>query len=121
MNHTPNPAAGQPNLSAAHVRELAASGITPEAAAANGIHTETDMKCVGRLLNWTGARAFGDCLVFPYFAADGSPTGYVRVKPTKPRACNPDTTPPVTCGRCRGRYRPGRPSSYLHTPPGHGG
>ncbi len=85
MNHTPEANAGQSNLSAAHRAELAASGITPEAAAANGIHTETDMKCVGRLLNWTGGRAFGDCLAFHYFAADGTPTGYVRVKPTKPR------------------------------------
>jgi len=74
-------------LSPAHTAELAASGITPEAARAAGVHTESDPAAVGRLLNWTGpATALGPCLVFPYLDAAGSPTDYHRLKPTTPRA-----------------------------------
>jgi hypothetical protein len=64
-----------------HLADLRASGLTDETLRSAGVYTETDPGEVARLLNqpavWAAAR--GPCLVLPYPAADGSPTGYARL------------------------------------------
>jgi putative DNA primase/helicase len=66
---------------------LARSGIPAATARANGVYTEADPARVARLLGWERpASGLGDCLVFPYHDLDGRPTGYVRLKPDRPRA-----------------------------------
>lgn len=77
---TPPPA----YLSPDHVRELAASGLSVAVATANGIHTEVDATVVGKLLGRRRTGTLGDCLVFPYFAPNGDPLDYVRLKPANP-------------------------------------
>jgi putative DNA primase/helicase len=69
-----------------HRADLEASGLTPEAIAAGGFYTEADPVTVGKLLNWKGpARRLGPCLVIPFLNPDGTPSGYCRVKPGRPR------------------------------------
>jgi energy-coupling factor transporter ATP-binding protein EcfA2 len=87
MNFTTTPAPNDVRLCDAHLLELAASGISPEAAAAAGVYTESDPVRVAALLNWGGAAVvLGLCLVIPYLDATGRPTGYHRLKPSHPRA-----------------------------------
>lgn len=75
-----------PPLHPTHLDELAASGISPEVAAAAGVYTAVNPYQVSKLLNWTRpANALGLCLVFPYFNPQGNPTGYHRLKPHCPR------------------------------------
>lgn len=87
------------NLSPDHVKDLAASGITPAVAATNGIYTEVDAGENGRLLGYKGpAKKLGDCLVFPFRDIDGNAVPYCQLKPANP-------PPPKEKG--------GRPSKYL--------
>lgn len=107
--------ATNPRLSAAHIRELAESGITPEAATAAGVYTETDPAKVGKLLNWTGAgSALGDCLVYPYLDATGTQTGYHRLKPATPRTSKKDEDK----GKAIKYEAPKAKANRLYIPPG---
>jgi hypothetical protein len=102
-------------LSDRHLEELAASGITPQVAAAAGLYTETNPDRLADLLNWSGpAKALGPCLVYPYLDATGDPTGYHRLKPTTPRASKTgdEAGKPVKYEGPKGR--PNR----LYVPPG---
>jgi putative DNA primase/helicase len=67
-----------------HLEQLAASGITPEAASRNGIYSETNSRKIASILGWKSASKLGTCLVFPVKDRDGQVV-YHRVKPDSPR------------------------------------
>jgi putative DNA primase/helicase len=68
----------------AHLRQLAASGITAEQAAAEGIYSEHDRKKLAQLVEWKAWSArLGSALVFPYRDAGGS-VAFCRLKPDNP-------------------------------------
>jgi putative DNA primase/helicase len=70
-----------------HLQELRASGLTDDTIRAACIYSVTDPAEIARLLNWKKPPSgFGACLVFPYLDLDGKPTGYVAIKPDRPRA-----------------------------------
>src|SRR5262245_17218140 len=74
-------------LAPQHVLDLRRSGLTDETVEAAGLYTVTDPAEVARLLNWTGGgEKLGACLAFPFRAPDGQSSGYVRLKPDRPRA-----------------------------------
>lgn len=76
-----------PAFTESQLRDLAGSGITPEIAAAAGWYCERDPKKIQALLLCRyPEKRVGECLVIPYFAADGSPMNYHRLKPAKPLA-----------------------------------
>jgi putative DNA primase/helicase len=69
-----------------HIKDLRLSGISHDTIRESGLYSEKDPVKIGRLLNWDGpARNLGSCLVFPYPAPDGSPSGYHRLKPDRRR------------------------------------
>ena len=74
-----------PKLSAEHMKELLASGLTHETIEAAGLYTERDNREVKKLLNFTRSHDFGPSLVFPYFDIEGQIVGH-RVKPANPRS-----------------------------------
>jgi hypothetical protein len=72
-------------LTAPHLDDLRASGLTDETIKAAALFTEADPMKVGVLLNWKGpAKKLGPCLVFTFVGLDGKPTGYANVKATNP-------------------------------------
>ena len=77
----------KPELLPNHLAELRASGLTDETIAANNVHSESDPKAVGKLLNWSTGRAkqLGAVLVYPHFGRDGNPLDHATVKPDHPR------------------------------------
>lgn len=79
------PAPSQNGILPHHIEHLAASGITPEVAARNGIRSETNSQKIANLLGWKGASRLGACLLFPVRDAFGQ-TLYQRVRPDRPRA-----------------------------------
>lgn len=80
------PPPSEPPLTKEHLADLKASGLSGETIAASGFYSEKDPAKVSKLLNWDNpADALGVCLVFPFFDAEGKPTGYTRVKPDRPR------------------------------------
>jgi hypothetical protein len=53
------------------------------------LRTERDPAAISALLNWDWeATSLGECLVYEYLDRHGKPTGYRRLKPTKPRTVN---------------------------------
>lgn len=85
-----DPPAGEPpqprRLLKQHIQDFAKSGLTAADAQAAGIYTESDPGRLGKLLGWNGPAAdLGPAWVAPYLDPDGSPTGYVGVKPDHPR------------------------------------
>lgn len=69
-----------------HRADLESSALTPATWAAAGLYTEPDPQRVAELLGWQyPAKRLGPCLVFPYPALAGGPSGYCRVKPAAPR------------------------------------
>ena len=79
--------ASKPKLFPNHLAELRASGLTDETIATNNVHSESDPKAVGKLLNWSTGRAkqLGAVLVYHHFNRDGNPLDHVTVKPDHPR------------------------------------
>ncbi len=74
-----------------HRLELIASGITPDTAHAAGLYSESDPARIAQLLHWsTPAMGLGACLVYPFLDRLGQPTGYHRLKPSKPRIAKSD-------------------------------
>jgi hypothetical protein len=66
--------------------DLRRSAWTDATIVESGAHTELDPAEVARILNWDRpAEQLGPCLVFPFFHADGTPNGFARIKPSKPR------------------------------------
>ena len=73
-------------LTAAHLADLRASGLSDDQIAACGFRTVTDTDEIRDLLNWgNSAGSLGDCLVIPFAGADGKRTDYCRLKPDCPR------------------------------------
>ncbi|HEX4590298.1 MAG TPA: DUF3854 domain-containing protein, partial [Gemmataceae bacterium] len=73
-------------LTAAHLSDLRSSGLTDGTIMEAHIYSEPDPSRVAALLNWERpAWRLGSCLVIPYFDAGGTPTGYSRLKPARPR------------------------------------
>lgn len=72
-----------------HLADLRNSGLSDAQIAACGFRSETDAAEIARLLGGRNtaksATRYGPCLVIPYFAPDGAPMGYSRLKPDKPR------------------------------------
>ena len=73
-------------LSQHDIDDVRGSGWTDATVAESGVYTETDPAAVSRILHWDRpAVQLGPCLVFPFFHADGTPNGFARIKPSKPR------------------------------------
>lgn len=69
------------SLCPAHLRELTASGITPETAVKAGIYSEHDRKKLAELVGWKSWSArMGSAIVYPYRDAEGREQ-FSRVKP----------------------------------------
>jgi hypothetical protein len=83
-----------PRLSEAALDDLRRSGLSDVQIRACGLFSLADPGRVAELLRWKGpAKALGECLVFPYCHADGSPNGYHRLKPAQPRKGKRDGKP----------------------------
>ena len=66
--------------------DLRGSAWTDATIVESGAYTELDPAKVARILNWDRpAVQLGPCLVFPFVHADGTPNGFARIKPSKPR------------------------------------
>jgi P4 family phage/plasmid primase-like protien len=75
-----------PPLLPQHLEDLHRSGLTEMTVKAAGLFSLTDPVEVGKCLGWRGpARQLGPCLAFPYYGQDGAASGYVRLKPDRPR------------------------------------
>lgn len=69
-----------------HLTDLRASGLGDDQIRDCGFYTEYDPAAVAKLLNWNSpATDIGPCLCIPFPDPDGTPSGYVRVKPSGPR------------------------------------
>lgn len=76
----------RPDLLPKHRADLENSGLSDEQVGRCGFYSESDPAAVARLLGWKRpARNLGPCLCVPFPGPDGAPTGYVRVKPDRPR------------------------------------
>lgn len=76
-----------PSLSASHLAELRASGLTDDTIRAAGHYTETVHGIIAKMLGWKSYKGqYGDALVFPFFSASGNRLNdYQRLKFSKPR------------------------------------
>ncbi|GEM_PF-1190753 len=73
-------------LTAAHLADLSASGLSDEQIAACGFQTISDADNVQEILGWERYNGeLGACLAIPFTDAEGKPTGYCRLKPDCPR------------------------------------
>jgi hypothetical protein len=77
-------------LSEAHRARLRERyGLTDETVDRCGFSTVTRGSVIAQHLGWKyPARNLGACLAIPYFTADGSPTGHLRLRPDNPRKKN---------------------------------
>jgi len=82
-------------LSTADLANLRESGLTEETIEASCIYTETNTATLSALLNRRCGNLTG--MVFPHFAIDGKPSGFVRVRPHNrnggPKYLQPTGTP----------------------------
>jgi len=75
-----------PGLLPHHLAELRASGLSDETIRATGILSQDNYVALATILNWRRLpKKLAPAIVFPYFDADGSRTGYCRIKPDRPR------------------------------------
>jgi hypothetical protein len=96
-----------------HLADLRKSGLSDAQIAACGFYSEGDPERVQKLLNWKRpAESIGPCLVIPYHAPDGAPTGFARLKPDKPRADKKKG------GKSIKYEQPVRASNRAYVPPG---
>ena len=85
-DQTPGGRPSRPPLSPQHVADLERSGLSAGQIAAAGLYSESDPASLNTLLGWKGgADRLGPCLVIPFVGSDGTPTGYARLKPDRPR------------------------------------
>jgi putative DNA primase/helicase len=76
----------KPFLHPAHLADLRASGLSDPTIRDARLYTVVSPQRVSRLLGWRRpATTLGVCLAFPFRAADGTVSDYVRLKPSKPR------------------------------------
>jgi putative DNA primase/helicase len=74
------------HLTPKHLADLRASGLSDQQISRCGFYSLQTAAGVQRILAWKRYDgALGDCLAFPFFGADGKPTGYSRLKPDKSR------------------------------------
>lgn len=89
ITDAPAPNGAGPRLLDHHRADLHRSGLTDAQIAACGFYSECDPHTVierlGNYLSTKTAARLGHCLALPYFDPDGKPTGYIRLKPDKPR------------------------------------
>ncbi len=114
--HTNN---GHASLLPEHLQDLAASGLTAETIRAAGLRSESDASVIAKLLRCRGsyARDLGPCLVYPFPNADGTASGYCRLKPINPqpaRAKKGDDGPP----RKKKYEAPAGVGNHAYFPPG---
>ncbi len=83
-----SPIAQPPKLLPQHLADLRKSGLSDETIAAAGICSITDAQQIRKILGWDAGRIIGSCMAIPFRRADGSRTGYVRLRPDKPRERN---------------------------------
>lgn len=104
------PKADQSKLTERHLAELRASGLDDETIRTAGAYSASGQSVTG-VLGWQPKDApWGEAILFPYLAEDGSDTGYVRVKPDFPR-CNAE-------GRAIKYESPQRKQNQAYFPPG---
>ncbi|MBY0459468.1 MAG: DUF3854 domain-containing protein, partial [Gemmataceae bacterium] len=107
-----------------HLADLRKSGLTDQQIAACGFYSESHPAKLAALL---GGRTtpksparYGACLVLPYFNIDGTPMGYSRLKPDKPRNDGQKKDKPVKyespAGRPNRAYFPPGTRSALADP-----
>jgi putative DNA primase/helicase len=73
-------------LTAKHLADLRASGLSDATIAACGFHSQQTAGTVQKTLRWKRYDgSLGDCLAIPFLDAEGKPTGYTRLKPDRPR------------------------------------
>jgi hypothetical protein len=82
---------GNMRVFAPHQRELRESGLTDETVCAAGIRSldrKREADEITKTLRWGRPYEgrYGDCWVIPYPNPDGTPSGYARLKFSKPRA-----------------------------------
>lgn len=99
----------QRGLSPAHLKELAASGITPEFASEAGLYSEHDRRKLANLAGYKSwPQKYGAALVIPYHDLDGN-TVYSRLKPERP---------PIRGGKPAKYLQPSGVKSHAYYPPG---
>jgi hypothetical protein len=81
----PGPSDSLPNLLPDHLADLRNSGLSDQQIGACGYYSLSDPTQVARLLNWKQPGHLGPCLAIPYRDRDGKATGFVRLKPDRPR------------------------------------
>lgn len=114
MSVIPRHAADNPgsldHLLPQHLADLRQSGLSDDQIRRCGFRSESDPAAVAKLLGWTSpAKKLGPCLCIPFPGSDGRPTGYVRVKPDRPR----------TLGGKRVKYEsPRKAPNRAYLPPG---
>jgi putative DNA primase/helicase len=74
-------------LSNCDLADLKRSGLSDEQIQRCGFRTLFSPAQIADVLRWghTEVRSLGNCLYLPFFDAKGEPTGYGRLKPSKPR------------------------------------
>ena len=73
-------------LTPRHLADLRASGLSDQQIAACGFHSLQATASVQKALAWKRYNGeLGDCLCIPFVDATGKPSGYVRLKPDRPR------------------------------------
>ena len=73
-------------LTPRHLADLRASGLSDPQIAACGFYSLQAPASVQKSLGWKRYNGeLGDCLCIPFADATGKPTGYVRLKPDRPR------------------------------------
>ena len=81
-------------LTPRHLADLRASGLSDRQIAACGIYSMQAPASIQAALRWKRYDGeLGDCLAFPFVDAEGKPTGYVRLKPDRPRNRKEDGKP----------------------------
>ena len=77
------------NMLPQHLADLRSSGLSDEQIAACGFRSETDAAKIRAWLNWkagiSAVQKLGPCLCIPFFDRNAEYTGYVRLKPDRPR------------------------------------
>jgi putative DNA primase/helicase len=77
-----------------HLADLRASGLSVQQIAACGFYSLQALASIQAALRWKRYNGeLGDCLCIPFVAAAGKPTGYVRLKPDRPRKSKADGKP----------------------------
>jgi hypothetical protein len=72
-------------LSRDHLAELRNSGLSDDTIESSGVYSEYATGRIGSIIGWSPPITYVPALVFPFTDSTGSPTGFARIKPAKPR------------------------------------